>query len=75
MVDKHHGIAVGHKVVHHLLQALDVGRVKADRWLIENIEHFIDLSLGNLLHPVAGVCREGFEIAARTFRVENAHCQ
>ncbi len=39
MVDQSHGIAVGHKIVHHSCKTFDIGRVKPDRGLVEHIKH------------------------------------
>ena len=39
VVDHHDGVAVGEKVVHHAEKPLHVRRVKANRRLVEHVEH------------------------------------
>ena len=39
VVDNNHGVAVIHQIAHHAHQAIDIGRMQADRGLVQHIEH------------------------------------
>ena len=39
MVDHNNRIAIAKQIIHHTQQAFDIGRMEADRRLIEHIEH------------------------------------
>ena len=39
VVDNNHGVAVIHQIAHHTHQAVDIGRMQADRGLVQHIEH------------------------------------
>ena len=39
VVDNNHGVAVIHQIAHHTHQAVDIGRMQADRRLVQHIEH------------------------------------
>ena len=39
VVDNNHGVAVIHQITHHAHQAVDIGRMQADRRLVQHIEH------------------------------------
>ena len=39
VVDNDHGVAVIHQIAHHTYQAVDIGRMQADRGLVQHIEH------------------------------------
>ena len=39
MIHQHHGIAIGHQIVHHTHQSLQIVRMQADGRLVEHIEH------------------------------------
>ena len=39
VVDNDHGVAVIHQIAHYAHQAVDIGRMQADRGLVQHIEH------------------------------------
>ena len=39
VVDNDHGVAVIHQIAHHAYQAADIGRMQANRGLVQHIEH------------------------------------
>ena len=39
VVDNNHGVAVIHQIAHHAHQAVDIGRMQADRRLVQHIKH------------------------------------
>ena len=39
VVDNNHGVTVIHQISHHAYQAIDIGRMQADRRLVQHIEH------------------------------------
>ena len=39
MVDNNHGVAVIHQIAHHAHQAVDIGRMQANRRLVQHIKH------------------------------------
>ena len=39
VVDNNHGVAVIHQIAHHAYQAVDIGRMQADRRLVQHIKH------------------------------------
>ena len=39
VVDNNHGVAVIHQIAHHAYQAVNIGRMQADRGLVQHIEH------------------------------------
>ncbi len=39
VVDNNHGVAVIHQIAHHAHQAVDIGRMQANRGLVQHIEH------------------------------------
>ena len=39
VVDNNHGVAVIHQIAHHAHQAVDIGRMQANRGLVQYIEH------------------------------------
>ena len=39
VVNNNHGVAVIHQISHHAYQAVDIGRMQADRRLVQHIKH------------------------------------
>ena len=39
MIDNNHGVAVIHQIAHYAHQAVDIGRMQADRRLVQHIQH------------------------------------
>ena len=39
VVDNNHGVAVIHQIAHYAHQAVDIGRMQADRRLVQHIQH------------------------------------
>ena len=39
VVDNDHGVAVAHQIAHHAYQTVDIGRMQADRGLVQHIKH------------------------------------
>ena len=39
VVDNNHGVAVIHQIAHHAHQAVDIGRMQANRRLVQHIKH------------------------------------
>ena len=39
MVDNNHGVAITHQIAHYAHQAVDIGRMQADRGLVQHIKH------------------------------------
>ena len=39
VVNDNHGVAVIHQIAHHAYQAVDIGRMQANRGLVQHIEH------------------------------------
>ncbi len=39
VIDQHHRVAVRYQIIHHAGQPLDIGRMQADRRLIQHVEH------------------------------------
>ena len=39
VIDNDHGVAVIHQIAHHAYQAVDIGRMQANRGLVQHIKH------------------------------------